>query len=76
MPQKHAVFVDTAVMLDMQSPGYSVRHGKNVFTYACKSTAKKNGTTKYWGDILDIKNHRNQRADISAMKNLILLPML
>ena len=37
---------------------------------------QKNGTTKYWGDILDIKNHRNQRADISAMKNLILLPML
>ena len=37
---------------------------------------KKNGTTKYWGDILDIKNHHNQRADISAMKNLILLPML
>lgn len=41
-----------------------------------KVLQKKNGTTKYWGDILDIKNHRNQRADISAMKNLILLPML
>ena len=37
---------------------------------------KKNGTTKYWGEILDIKSHRSQRADISAMKNLILLPML
>lgn len=28
------------------------------------------------GRYFGYKNHRNQRADISAMKNLILLPML
>ena len=38
----------------------------------CKKKRKHQIMGRYFG----YKNHRNQRADISAMKNLIRLPML